>query len=227
MPLCPTEQVGTIYSLVPIEESFFSTNTGNSWSLLNNGLKNKHVTSLAVEGATLIAGTYSGLYVSGDTGSTWSLASSTLDGSEISSLTVVGTSIFVGTWDQGVLLSTHYGNSWTSANSGLYGKCVNALGCIGTKVFAGFMDGTISRTTDLGKSWSVVSSASSRNSSSQSLAAIGNTILAWTSYYDDAASGDGIDWIPTIFASNVFAVGDSIAYTISNSGACASRERKG
>ena len=86
------------------------------------------------------------------------------------------------------------------------------------------MDGTISRTTDLGKSWSVVSSASSRNSSSQSLAAIGNTILACTSYYDYAASGDGIDWIPTIFASNVFAVGDSIAYTISNSGACASRD---
>jgi len=199
---------------------YLSTNTGASWSQINNGLKDRHVTSLAILGTRVFAGTRGGVFESSNSGTTWASTSLGLTSKLVSSLSVSGSNLFLGTWDQGVFLSADSGKSWTSISNGLYSNCVNALGCIGNNLLAGFMDGTVCRSTDFGTSWSTVISGSIRISSSQLLAAIGNTVLGNTQFYLYTASPDGMDWIPTLHGPSLFASRDSIVYTISDSGAC-------
>ena len=51
---------------------FLSTNNGKiSWTAVNNGLTNKAVQSLAINGTNLFAGTYGGVSRSTNNGTSW------------------------------------------------------------------------------------------------------------------------------------------------------------
>ncbi|MBK7571731.1 MAG: hypothetical protein IPI10_08945 [Bacteroidetes bacterium] len=50
---------------------FLSTNNGNNWSPVNNGLTNPNVYSLAISGSNVLAGTLFGLFISYDNGNSW------------------------------------------------------------------------------------------------------------------------------------------------------------
>src|SRR4051812_16289358 len=51
---------------------FLSTDNANSWSPVNNGLKNLYVKALASSGSTIVAGTLAGVFITSNNGNSWS-----------------------------------------------------------------------------------------------------------------------------------------------------------
>ncbi|HKJ81319.1 MAG TPA: hypothetical protein VJ954_04800, partial [Ignavibacteriaceae bacterium] len=103
-----------------------SSDNGATWTAVNNGLPtladtNTNVTSLAVIGSNLFAGTGHGVYLSRDNGTNWTKVNNGLTTSRIYSLAVKGNDLFAGT-DNGVFLSNNNGTSWKQAGSGLSAK---------------------------------------------------------------------------------------------------------
>jgi hypothetical protein len=131
---------------------FVSTNRGTSWTRL--GLENERVTSLAVVGTHLFAGTMSnGVFLSSDCGPCWVRVNSGLLDMTVRCLAADGEDIFAAT-NGGVFRSTNDGMNWAAANSGLTGN-VSALAVRGTSVFAG--GGGVFHSTNRGTSWQTVS----------------------------------------------------------------------
>ena len=117
---------------------FVSTNNGENWKSINEGLQSKVVHTILVNGKTLSA------------------RQSPLDSE--GSLTTGQTRIFAGT-ETGVSVSTDNSENWRSINSGLSGLGVWSLGIsadtVGdTTIFAGSSNGVYS-STDRGENWKV------------------------------------------------------------------------
>jgi photosystem II stability/assembly factor-like uncharacterized protein len=96
------------------------------WCAVDSGLTDTYVSSLAVSGTNLFAGTGGGVFLSTNNGTNWTAVDSGLTNSIITAFAVSGTNIFVGTRG-GVFLSTNNGTSWTAVDSGLTETNVNAL----------------------------------------------------------------------------------------------------
>jgi uncharacterized protein YfiM (DUF2279 family) len=117
-----------------------STDTGTSWRTINVGLTNTYITSLAVKGGSLFAGTDGvpgsgpGVLVSTNNGGTWAPANSGLGNTAVLSLGIHGTNLFAGTFS-GVYYSANNGMNW--APSHLLGYNTLAFAEIGTSCFAG------------------------------------------------------------------------------------------
>ena len=73
------------------------------------------VTSLAVSGTNLFAGTGGGVFLSTNNGTSWKQVNNGLMDTNILSLAVSGTNLFAGTYGSGVFLSTNNGASWTQS----------------------------------------------------------------------------------------------------------------
>jgi hypothetical protein len=138
-----------------------STDDGATWFSSSNALDDFDVNSMAVVpngagGSNVLAGTYSGLFISLNDGGFWQDANlSTLpldyvvtpDGSG-------GHSVFAGGFG-GVWLSANYGTAWTPVNAGLTDKIVQAMAATsnGTSLFAGGDPFGVYRSTDNGTTW--------------------------------------------------------------------------
>ncbi len=136
-----------------------STDNGQTWSLVDSGLTCRNVSSLAVDGPYIYAGTYSdsgGVYHSANNGNSWSLTA--LNGRQIYTLTTDGTYLLAGgpagaNYTGGLFISTNSGASWTqSINRGSLG--INSVAAGGNNFFATDLDDQgIFVSTDHGKSW--------------------------------------------------------------------------
>ena len=146
---------GTVYCLATFGTELFagtdggvfsSTNYG-SWGLVNAGLPNRPVRSLALSrfggGLSLFAGTWGrGVYRLDFNGTNWTQVNSGLPDTLVSSLAISGTNLFAGTdGGGGVFLSTNNGTSWTAVNKGLRSTFVDVLFVSGTNLLAGGDDG--------------------------------------------------------------------------------------
>jgi len=98
---------------------FRSTNNGDVWNLVDQGLQDCTVNDLAIRGKNILAGTSKGLYSSADNGDSWSLVVDSLLGTEILTLTVSGINILAGT-SRGIFLSADNGRGWIIANNSLW-----------------------------------------------------------------------------------------------------------
>lgn len=96
---------------------FITTNGGTSWTAINSGLTDTHISQLAVMGNKLFAVTLNGVFVSGDNGMNWEADSSNLE--NINCLVVVNNQLFSGTDDSGVYLSVDSGATWTPVSAGM------------------------------------------------------------------------------------------------------------
>ncbi len=117
---------------------FLFIDNGTSWTLVNTGLTNTHVVSLAVNGSNLFAGTYGGVFLSTNNGTSW--VNTGLSNTPVWSLAVNGSNVFVGTYDGGVFLSTNPASrdtSWAAVNTGLPSAIVSSLVVSGSCLFAG------------------------------------------------------------------------------------------
>ena len=74
-----------------------SSDTGQSWSSINNGLTNLNVTALSVSGNNIFAGTQNGFFVSTDFGNHWHAENNGLTHLQISAMCTDSNFIYVGT----------------------------------------------------------------------------------------------------------------------------------
>jgi photosystem II stability/assembly factor-like uncharacterized protein len=133
-----------------------STDSGKSWKKVNKGLTNYGwVTSLAVSGDNIFAGTYiGGVFLSTNNGTNWTEG---LTYHQVLSLTVCETNLFAGTKGDGIFRSTNNGTNWTKLNSGLtVPDNVVCFGVIGNNIFAGIENNNIILSTDNGTNWAHV-----------------------------------------------------------------------
>lgn len=158
---------GTIYSLAISGTNIFagtwqggvflSTNNGNSWTAMNNGLTYHSVLALAISDTNIFVGTFGGgVFLSTNNGNNWTAMNNGLTNHLVSALAISGPNIFAGT-DSGVFLSTNNGNSWTAVNNGLTNQQVSALAISGPNIFAGTCTGGVFLSTNNGNNWTVVS----------------------------------------------------------------------
>jgi hypothetical protein len=94
--------------------AFITTNGGTSWTAINSGLTDTHISQLATLGTKLFAVTLNGVFVSNNNGTSWAADSSGLE--DINCFVVVNNQLFAGTDDSGVYLSADSGQTWTSVS---------------------------------------------------------------------------------------------------------------
>ena len=117
---------------------FRSTNNGINW--VQTPLNNRFIRTIAVNGATVIAGTSSAnneIYASTNNGSNWSIVSSITG--EVHSLAISGSYIYAGGNPVGVFISTNNGANWqqSTLNSGI----VRSIATNGSNIYAGTNSG--------------------------------------------------------------------------------------
>ncbi len=213
---------------------FLSTNNGNNWSPVNNGLTNPNVYSLAISGSNVLAGTLFGLFISYDNGNSWTEINNPVFQTQVSALTIDGTNIFAGTAG-GVFISSDSGITWNQVNNGLTNTQVLSIATDGSKILAGTYDGVFISTNN-GNNWSQVNNGLPLNSAIHSIAIkdtnifvgawgnfIGGIYLStdngnnWTSV-NNGLTPNAIAYSLAINDSNIFAGVDGGIYLSSNYG---------
>ena len=135
---------------------YLSSDNGATWDSASTGLPtttNTNVSSLAVIGNILFAGTGQGVYFSTNNGSIWSQINNGLTGLYVYSLAVKGTELFAGTIGQGVFHSTNNGTNWTQTT---LVKDVTSLFVADTVLFAGTWSQGVYRMNNSDLSWKSV-----------------------------------------------------------------------
>ena len=97
---------------------FLSTNLGQNWITVNNGLSNYTIRALAVSGINIYAGTNSGIYISTNNGLNWNNISNEFTSQSILSVITYDSSVFVGTYSNGIYMTSNNGNNWIQKNQG-------------------------------------------------------------------------------------------------------------
>jgi hypothetical protein len=174
------------------------------WTQVNYNLLGKGISSLAVSGDTIFAGTdhwngssYSGIYVSTNNGLNWTQNS--LNNVPVYSIVVSGNKIYVATnsWGSSLYLSTNRGINWTNIGFANYISCIAISG---NTIFAGvnYDNSGVYLSTNNGTNW-IQTALTIRT---YSLAVTGSNIIAGTEnngiYY---SSNNGISWSQSSFTS--------------------------
>jgi hypothetical protein len=139
------------------EGTFFSADSGTTWTPYN-GLP-PYVSSIAVRGTDICAGTSSGVFASTNNGAAWTRTNTGLTDTGVNCVAALGTNFFAGTLTAGVFRSTNNGENWTTAGAGLTNLDVQHLAASGTDLFAATFGGGLFRSSDNGTSWISISSS--------------------------------------------------------------------
>ena len=170
---------------------FRSTDNGENWEEVNQGVITTDVRALAVNpSGDIFAGTYPsfGVYRSTDNGETWTAVNEGLTCGNIWSLAInPDGDIFAGTagCGTGVFRSTDNGDNWTLVNNGLTSTDIGALAINANgDIFAGThsqfgVGGGMFRSTDNGDTWTEQNSGfTALDVNSLALNSAGNIIAA-------------------------------------------------
>jgi photosystem II stability/assembly factor-like uncharacterized protein len=170
---------------------FSSTNEGNSWTTVNNGLILSTNYSLTISGTNIFTATLSGIFSSTDNGSNWTAINNGLTNILVKALVISDSNMFAGTED-GIFLSTDNGNNWTPTNSGLTNTSIIALAISDTNIFAGTESG-IFLSTNNGNSWVQVNTGLT-NTTVVALAISDTNIFAGTTSGVFLSTDNGNNW---------------------------------
>ncbi|MCX6146818.1 MAG: T9SS type A sorting domain-containing protein [Candidatus Kapabacteria bacterium] len=134
-----------------------STDDATSWTSVNTGLTNLHITDIKVgPNNELFASTFGGgVFKSTDSGLNWTSVSVGLTNMIVKCLYVhTKDTIICGTYGDGVFISTNSGNTWNQSFSGLNYRDINCL-IVNTRnvIFAGTYGNGVYTSNDFGKSW--------------------------------------------------------------------------
>lgn len=134
-----------------------STDQGESWTEVNNGMGSYSIGCLAVDGNKLYAGNDNGdLYLSSDNGNNWTAINLGYYTWFIKSIGIKGNYIFIGT-GAGDFISANNGYTWAPFGNGLTGANVNSFAFVGSKIFAGNFNGVF-MSLNYGNTWQSVKS---------------------------------------------------------------------
>ncbi len=178
------------------------------------------VTSFAISGTYLFAGTGQGVYLSTNNGTTWTAAiDSGLTYTSVDDLAVSGANLFAATGYGGVYLSTNSGMTWTQVNAGLTNTFCNTISVSDSSIFVG-TNGGVFLSTNNGTSWSQINNGIT-NTTVLSLAIYGANLFAGT--WDDIflSTNNGTSWNSiglTGYNVNYLAVNDSKLFVATNGG---------
>jgi len=137
---------------------FRSTDNGNNWVSVNNGLIGttyNMVLALVINGSgDILAGTVLGVFRSTDNGDSWIQINNGLTGNSVYALAINSNDdIFAGTWS-GVFRSTDNGDNWVQITDALINVGIrDFVFNFSNDIFAGTVDGGVFRSTDNGESW--------------------------------------------------------------------------
>lgn len=127
---------------------FLSTNNGQNWTAVNNGLTNQNVRALAVSGNNLFAGTVGdGVFLSTNNGESWAAANNGLTNLTINSLAASDKNIFAGTEGAGVFRGSDFISSASSVSAASYAGTTLATESIAATFGAGLANATQSANT--------------------------------------------------------------------------------
>jgi photosystem II stability/assembly factor-like uncharacterized protein len=156
-----------------------STDSGATWTPVNEGLTSRSVWALAVCNGFLFAGTYDGgVFRSGDNGGSWSAVNDDLTDTHVLALAAHGDLLVAGTLG-GVFLSTTGGTTWNAAGPGMTDLHVRVLAFRKDTLFAGTLGGGFFVSGNGGTSWSP-GNAALAGTSVLSLAFLGSRIFVGT-----------------------------------------------
>ena len=169
-----------------------------------NGPNGGMITSFAVSGRNLFAGTDGGVFLSTNNGTSWTATG--LTRAWVSALAVSpngagGTNLFAGTYGGGVFLSTNNGTNWSAVNTGLTFLHVHALavspnGAGGRNLFAG-TEGGVFLSTNNGTNWSAVNTGLTDTSVVYALAVSGRNLFVGTDGGLFLSTNNGTSWTAT------------------------------
>jgi len=119
---------------------FITTNGGTSWTAINSGLADTHISQLVTLGTRLFAVTLNGVFVSDNNGTSWAADSSGLE--NMNCFVVVNNQLFAGTDDNGVYLSVDSGETWAPVSPEMPANTrVWSLAASSDSIFAGTSSG--------------------------------------------------------------------------------------
>lgn len=170
--------------------------TQAQWIQTNNyELSNSGVSSFAVSGTNLFAGTNWGVFLSTNNGTSWTAVNTglpyTYNVYVFNALAVSGTNIFAGTYQRGVFLSTNNGTNWL--NVGLENTYVLALAVSGTNLFSGTFGDGVFLSTNNGTNWTAASNGLT-DTRVFALAISGTNLFAGTSSGVYLSTDNGTSW---------------------------------
>jgi photosystem II stability/assembly factor-like uncharacterized protein len=133
-----------------------STNYGNNWTAVNNGLTSLTVLYLESSGSNIFVGTGgttpAGVFRSTDNGEYWAQLNG-LYSFTIMGLTKIGNTVFAATNGAGVYSSTDNGDNWNPVNNGLTDLYLRSLTSDGSNLYAGTYSGGVFSSANNGLNW--------------------------------------------------------------------------
>jgi photosystem II stability/assembly factor-like uncharacterized protein len=124
---------------------FVTSDNGNNWTEINNGLSDLLIQSIAVAGNNLYAGTRSsGAFISSDDGMNWQQVNSGITDLNIKALIAVDTIIFAGC-SNSIFYSTNHGVNWISIDECSNKGIISSLAISGSNLFVGTNKGVWKR----------------------------------------------------------------------------------
>jgi photosystem II stability/assembly factor-like uncharacterized protein len=142
---------------------FVSTDHGVTWCTKSQSPA--YITSLALSGSHLLAGSSNGLFISFDTCATWSPSYDgpwTLAQTSSKALAGIGSNLYAS-FNNGFFSSTDGGLSWNASSIwGEYGAWVKSFASNGSDYFAGTWDGAY-LSTDSGLNWKTINNGISND----------------------------------------------------------------
>jgi photosystem II stability/assembly factor-like uncharacterized protein len=138
----------TIFAGVCAKGVFRSSDFGDTWMDMSEGLPTRSITVLAAMGDDLFAGTVGGMLRSRDKGESWTPVNSGLQDKDpiyIAAIKSRGENLFIGTDRHGIFVSHNRGESWTAINDGLTSSIITAIGVAEPWLFCGDDSGLVWR----------------------------------------------------------------------------------
>jgi photosystem II stability/assembly factor-like uncharacterized protein len=169
-----------------------STNNGENWTALNNGLTTTLIHKIFILETNIFLGTEYGIFISSDNGTHWAVSNEGITNELVISLTQSGSHIFAGTESNGLFLSTDEGENWIPG--GLDQKSIFALATSHNNIFAGAcLSGGMYITTNYGENWTAINNGLT-DFVILSLVTKGNNIFAGTSTGVFLSTNNGGNW---------------------------------
>lgn len=145
------------YIFVGVQGSgvFRSTDQGNSWIQLSNGLTTNQIRTISVNpGDTIFLGTKAGAFRSVDQGNTWLAINEGLTDTIVSCVAFGADGSTIAGTEKSIFVSTNSGNTWNRSDAGLVASRVQTLSASADgDLYAGTWDGVF-HSSNQGNNWS-------------------------------------------------------------------------
>ena len=139
---------------------FISTDVGETWEVISNGLPTQYVSTIAIDSSSILwIGTNVGIFSSTDYGKNWShnLTPDTIRFVQTISISSEG-HVFAGLFESGIIRSTDGGKTWSQLKSNLPWGTYKTVFITKKDILltSPFWGEGIFRSTDRGQSWNRV-----------------------------------------------------------------------